>query len=167
MKISIASDHAGFGLKSRILRYLAEKNLETLDLGTASRDSVDYPDYAVEVAKSVSRGGSDRGILICGTGIGMSIAANKVPGVRAALCHNIVTAEASRRHNDANVLVLGERVLDEETALQVVETWLVLEFDAGRHQKRVEKIFDIEQAHCAAPSDRNRSVPDPGARQTD
>lgn len=149
MKIAIASDHAGFGLKSRILRYLTEKNLETSDLGTASRDSVDYPDYAVKVAKSVSQGQSDRGILICGTGIGMSIAANKVPGVRAALCHNVATAEVSRRHNDANVLALGERVLDEETALQIVETWLQSGFDAGRHQKRIEKIHEIEQAERA------------------
>jgi ribose 5-phosphate isomerase B len=152
MKITIASDHAGFGLKSRILRYLTEKNLETSDLGTTGRDSVDYPDYAVMVAKSVSDGRSDLGILICGTGIGMSIAANKVSGIRAALCHNTATAEASRRHNDANVLVLGERVLDEETALQIVETWLGSEFDAGRHRKRIEKIDAIEQAEQAKHS---------------
>ncbi len=149
MKITIASDHAGFGLKSRILRYLTEKKLEANDLGTAGRDSVDYPDYAVKVAKSVSQGESDRGILICGTGIGMSIAANKIRGVRAALCHNVTTAEVSRRHNDANILVLGERVLDEETALQIVETWLRSEFDAGRHQKRIEKIEAIEQREQA------------------
>lgn len=149
MKITIASDHAGFGLKSRILRYLTEKNLETSDLGTDGRDSVDYPDFAVKVAKAVSAGRSDLGILICGTGIGMSIAANKVPGIRAALCHNVATAEASRRHNDANVLVLGERVLDEATALQIVETWLGSEFDAGRHRKRIEKIHAIEQAEQA------------------
>ena len=152
MKITIASDHAGFGLKSRILRYLTEKNLETSDLGTDGRDSVDYPDFAAKVAKSVSDGRSDRGILICGTGIGMSIAANKVPGIRAALCHNVATAEASRRHNDANVLVRGELVLDESTALQIVETWLGSEFDAGRHQKRIEKIDAIEQAEQAKHS---------------
>ena len=149
MKITVASDHAGFGLKSRILRYLTEKKLEANDLGTAGRDSVDYPDYAVKVAKSVSQGESDRGILICGTGIGMSIAANKIRGVRAALCHNVTTAEVSRRHNDANILVLGERMLDEETALQIVETWLHSEFDAGRHQKRIEKIEAIEQREQA------------------
>ena len=149
MKITVASDHAGFGLKSRILRYLTEKKLEANDLGTDGRDSVDYPDYAVKVAKSVSQGESDRGILICGTGIGMSIAANKIRGVRAALCHNVTTAEVSRRHNDANILVLGERVLDEETALQIVETWLHSEFDAGRHQKRIEKIEAIEQREQA------------------
>jgi ribose 5-phosphate isomerase B len=149
MKITIASDHAGFGLKSRILHYLAGKPFETRDLGTDSRNSVDYPDYAVKVAKSVSDGQSDRGILICGSGIGMSIAANKIPGIRAALCHNVTTAEASRRHNDANILVLGERVLDEETALQIVEIWLHSGFEAGRHQKRIEKIDAIEQMERA------------------
>ena len=152
MKITIASDHAGFGLKSCILRYLADKPLETSDLGTDGRDSVDYPDYAVKVAKSVSQGQSDRGILICGSGIGMSIAANKVPGIRAALCHNVTTAETSRRHNDANILVLGERVLDEETALQIVETWLQSEFEGGRHRKRLEKIEAIEQTERAESS---------------
>jgi ribose 5-phosphate isomerase B len=158
MKIAIASDHAGFGLKSRILRYLAEKTLETSDLGPAGRDSVDYPDYAVSVAKSVSQGQSDRGILICGTGIGMSIAANKIPGIRAALCHDVLTAEVSRRHNDANILVLGERVLAEETALQIVEAWLHSGFDAGRHQKRIEKIEAIEEAERAdRPSPKKES----------
>jgi len=147
MKIAIASDHAGFGLKNRILRYLAEKKVEALDLGTDGRDSVDYPDFACEVAESVSMGKTDRGILICGTGIGMSIAANKFPGVRAALCHNALTAEASRRHNDANILVLGERVLDEEAAIQIVRIWLETEFEAGRHQRRLDKIRAIEGAH--------------------
>lgn len=146
MKIAIASDHAGFGLKNRILRYLAEKGVEADDLGTDGRDSVDYPDYAMEVAGSVSKGKSDRGVLICGTGIGMSIAANKFPGVRAALCHNALTAEASRRHNDANILVLGERVLDEETAIQIVRIWMETDFEAGRHQRRLDKIRAIEEA---------------------
>ncbi|TAK02683.1 MAG: ribose 5-phosphate isomerase B [Candidatus Manganitrophaceae bacterium] len=151
MKIAIASDHAGFGLKNRILRFLAEKKMEPLDLGANGRDSVDYPDYAIEVAESVSKGKLDRGILICGTGIGMSIAANKFPGVRAALCHNALTAEASRRHNDANILVLGERVLDEETAVQIVGIWLETEFEAGRHQRRLDKIRAIEEARPIGP----------------
>lgn len=151
MKIAIASDHAGFGLKSRILRYLSEKKVEAADLGTHGRDSVDYPDYAVEVAEAVSKGKVDRGILICGTGIGMSIVANKVQGVRAALCHDEVTAHASRRHNDANILVLGERVLDEEKAVAVLETWLATEFEAGRHQRRLDKIRSIEAAQQAEP----------------
>jgi ribose 5-phosphate isomerase B len=145
MKLRIASDHAGFGLKSRILRYLAEKNIESVDMGTDNGDSVDYPDYAVAVAEAVSKDQSDRGILICGTGIGMSIVANKLPGVRAALCHDTMTAEASRQHNDANILVLGGRVLDEKTALQIVQVWLETEFDGGRHQRRIDKIKDIEK----------------------
>jgi ribose 5-phosphate isomerase B len=151
MKIAIASDHAGFGLKNRILRYLAEKRVETVDFGTDNRDSVDYPDYAIEVAESVSKGKLERGILICGTGIGMSITANKFPGVRAALCHNAATAEAGRRHNDANILVLGERVLDEETAVQIVRIWLETDFEAGRHQRRLDKIRAIERAHPDLP----------------
>ncbi len=156
MKIAIASDHAGFGLKNRILRYLAEKKVEAVDFGTDGRDSVDYPDYAIEVADSVSKGKLDRGILICGTGIGMSIVANKFPGVRAALCHNAVTAEAGRRHNDANVLVLGERVLDEETAVQIVGIWLETDFEAGRHQRRLDKIRAIEEAHPDLPRSSGR-----------
>lgn len=156
MKIAVASDHAGFGLKNRVLRYLAEKQVESVDLGTDGRNSVDYPDYAVEVAESVSKGKFDRGILICGTGIGMSIAANKFPGVRAALCHNAVTAEASRRHNDANILVLGERVLDEEEAVQIVRIWLETDFEAGRHQRRLDKIRAIEEAHPNVPRSPGR-----------
>lgn len=151
MKIAIASDHAGFGLKNRILRYLAEKKVETVDFGTDNRDSVDYPDYAIEVAESVSKEKFERGILICGTGIGMSITANKFPGVRAALCHNAVTAEAGRRHNDANILVLGERVLDEETAVQIVRIWLETDFEAGRHQRRLDKIRAIEKTRPDLP----------------
>lgn len=147
MKLAIASDHAGYGLKNRILRYLSEKKVNAVDFGTDGRDSVDYPDYAIQVAEAVSKGNLDRGILICGTGIGMSITANKFPGVRAALCHNAVTAETSRRHNDANVLVLGERVLDEETAVQIVRIWLETDFEAGRHQRRLDKIRAIEKTH--------------------
>lgn len=152
MKLAIASDHAGYGLKNRILRYLSEKKVNAVDFGTDGRDSVDYPDYAIQVAEAVSKGNLDCGILICGTGIGMSITANKFPGVRAALCHNAVTAEASRRHNDANVLVLGERVLDEETAVQIVRIWLETDFEAGRHQRRLDKIRAIEQGDSSRSS---------------
>jgi len=147
MKIIVASDHAGFEFKNHILRYLSEKEIETLDLGTKNNNSVDYPDYASKVAKLISAGEIDQGILICGTGIGMSIAANKFTGVRAALCHNLETAEASRRHNDANILVLGSRVLTETVALSIVKTWLDTQFDGGRHQDRVDKIHAIEKAH--------------------
>ncbi len=144
MTITIASDHAGFEFKRLILGFLSEKDIEYVDFGTNNNDSVDYPDYAIKVAESVSKGEMDRGILICGTGIGMSIVANKFHGVRAALCHNAETAEASRRHNDANILVLGGRILDEKAALSIVEIWLETEFDGGRHQKRLQKIKEIE-----------------------
>lgn len=147
MKIIVASDHAGFEFKGHILRYLSGNKIETLDLGTENNYSVDYPDYASKVAKLISRGEIDRGILICGTGIGMSIVANKFTGVRAALCHNLETAKASRRHNDANILVLGGRVLTEAVALSIVETWMNTPFDGGRHQDRVDKIHAIEKAH--------------------
>ncbi|HLG22843.1 MAG TPA: ribose 5-phosphate isomerase B [Candidatus Manganitrophaceae bacterium] len=145
MKVQIASDHAGFRLKNRILRFLTEKKMNSVDMGTDDDGSVDYPDYAVKVAESVSKGDTDRGILICGTGIGMSIVANKFPGVRAALCHDRMTAEASRRHNDANILVLGGRVLDEETALQIVDVWFKTDFEGKRHQRRIDKIREIEK----------------------
>ena len=146
MKLSIASDHAGFDCKSRILHYLSENQVEAIDLGTDGDVSVDYPDYAVKVANLVSEGIIGRGILICGTGIGMSIVANKFPRVRAALCHDTETAEISRRHNDANILVLGARVLDMDTALSIVAIWLKTPFDGGRHQNRLNKLNEIEDA---------------------
>jgi len=149
MKITIASDHAGFKFKKKILSYLSEEGIEGVDLGTGSGRSVDYPDYAIKVAQGVSEGEIERGILICGTGIGMSIVANKFPRVRAALCHNEATAAASRRHNDANILVLGERVLSEETALSIVETWLHTDFGGGHHQQRLDKIREIEEKSVA------------------
>ncbi len=146
MKISIASDHAGFECKSRILQYLSENQVETIDLGTDGALSVDYPDYAVKVANLVSEGLIDRGILICGTGIGMSIVANKFPGVRAALCHNTETAKVGRGHNDANILVLGARGLAPDLALSIVAVWLKTPFDGGRHQRRLDKLQEIEQS---------------------
>lgn len=146
MKITLASDHAGFDCKSQILQYLSENQIETIDLGTDGDLSVDYPDYAIKVAKQVSEGLNERGILICGTGIGMSIVANKFPGVRAALCHNLETAEASRRHNDANILILGARILDLDVALSIVALWLKTPFEGGRHQKRLDKLQEIEHA---------------------
>jgi len=144
MKITIASDHAGFKFKRQILQYLSDHGIEAVDLGTESECSVDYPDYAIKVAQGVSEGSIERGILICGTGIGMSIVANKFPGVRAALCHNEATAKASRSHNDANILVLGERVISEDAALSILEIWLRTDFDGGHHQQRLDKIREIE-----------------------
>jgi RpiB/LacA/LacB family sugar-phosphate isomerase len=144
-KIAIASDHAGLDLKDKIIKFLQEAGQSVSDFGTHNRDSVDYPDYGIPVAQAVSEGKIERGILICGTGIGMSIVANKFPGVRAALCYDPFTAKVSRLHNDANVLVLGERVLEEKTALEIVRLWLTTEFDGGRHARRLAKIEEIEK----------------------
>jgi len=141
MKLAIGCDHGGFELKEEILKFLKTiANIQVSDLGTATKDSVDYPDYGKKVAEAVTNGSADRGILICGTGIGMSIVANRFPKVRAALCHDHFTAQMSREHNDANVLVMGERVIGRGVALEIVKTWLETEFAGGRHQLRLNKI---------------------------
>lgn len=144
-KIAIASDHAGVDLKGKINNYINKLGHSVWDLGTHNHDSVDYPDYGIPVAEAVSDGRVRRGILICGTGIGMSIVANKFSGVRAALCYDVFTAKVSRLHNDANILVLGEQVLEESTALEVVRVWLTTGFDGGRHARRLAKINEIEK----------------------
>lgn len=144
MKIAIGSDHRGFEVKRRIVTVLEQGKHDILDFGTTSRDSVDYPDFAFQVALAVSEGKAERGILICGTGIGMCIAANKVRRVRAAPCHDYVTAEMSRRHNDANVLCLSADLLGEEHIDRMVRIWLETEFEGGRHARRVEKICRFE-----------------------
>jgi len=145
MSIAIGSDHAGFELKKEIIKYLEEEGIEYKDMGTDNCDSVDYADFGYKVADSVSKGQNDKGILVCGTGIGMSIAANKVSGIRAALCHDVFSAKATRNHNDSNVLTLGSRVVGVGLALEIVKVWLGEEFDGGRHQKRIDKISDIER----------------------
>lgn len=142
MKIAIAADHGGYELKEALKRKFAA--LQVTDLGTNSNESVDYPDYGAALARRVAAGEFDRGILICGSGIGISIAANKIKGIRAALCHNAYTAEMSRRHNDANVLVMGGRVVDEKTAAEMTEIFLNTDFEGGRHAKRVDKISALE-----------------------
>ena len=144
MRIAIGSDHRGFEAKRRLLNTLNELKHAVTDLGTASADSCDYPDFAYAVAKQVSSGEADRGILICGTSLGMCIAANKVRGVRAASCQDLITAEMSRRHNDANVLCLSSDLLGEELMDQMVRNWLATPFEGGRHARRVEKIAQIE-----------------------
>ena len=144
-KIAIASDHAGVDLKGKIVKFLEGQGLAASDFGTHNRDSVDYPDYGIPVAQAVSEGRFERGILICGSGIGMSILANKFPGVRAALCFDSFTAKVSRLHNDANILVLGQRVLEEKTAMEIVRLWLATGFDGGRHARRLAKIEEIEK----------------------
>jgi ribose 5-phosphate isomerase B len=145
MKIAIGSDHRGFEVKRRILTVLQQMGHEVLDVGPPARESVDYPDYAFQVALAVSEGRAQRGVLICGTGIGMCIAANKVKGVRAAPCHDSITAEMSRRHNDANVLCLSADLLGEELIERMLRIWLETEFEKGRHARRVEKITQFEQ----------------------
>jgi len=140
LRIAIAGDHGGFKLKSEIIKHLESKGFEYKDLGTYNEDSVDYPDYGQAVGKAVASGEFDRGIIICGTGIGISIAANKIPGIRAALCGDCFSAKASREHNDANVLALGERVIGVELAKMITDIWLETKFAGGRHEKRVEKI---------------------------
>ena len=138
--IAIGSDHAGFQLKSRVADLLREGGHAAEDLGTGDTSSVDYPDFAHRVAAAVAGGQAERGILICGTGIGMSMAANRHPGVRAALCHDAYTAEMARRHNDANLLCLGARVLGDGVAEQVLQVFLETPFEGGRHQRRVDLI---------------------------
>ena len=144
MKIAIGSDHGGFNLKNTVMERLKEKGYEFKDFGTYSADSCDYPDIAIEVAEKVASGEYDRGILICGTGIGIGIAANKVQGIRAALCHDTFSAHASREHNNANILTMGERIIGAGLALEIVDTWLNTEFEGGRHARRVDKISAYE-----------------------
>jgi ribose 5-phosphate isomerase B len=144
MKIVIGSDHRGVDAKGRLIQSLQGQGHEIIDVGPDGPESVDYPDYAYRVALHVSDGRAERGILLCGTGVGMCIAANKVKGVRAAPCHDSITAEMSRRHNDANVLCLSADLLGEELIDRMVRIWLETPFDAGRHARRVEKIQQIE-----------------------
>jgi ribose 5-phosphate isomerase B len=145
MKIAIGSDHRGFEAKRRLLGFLKHFGHEVVDVGATGPESVDYPDFAFQVASRVSSGEVERGILICGTSIGMCIAANKVKGVRAAPCHDSITAEMSRRHNDANVLCLSADLLGEELIDRMVRIWLETDFEGGRHARRVEKITKIER----------------------
>lgn len=140
MKVVIASDHGGVNLKRAIVEYLTEKNIDFTDLGPETADSVDYPDYAKPVAEKVASGEYDKGILICGTGIGMSITANKVKGIRCALVHDTFSAKATRAHNDSNILAMGERVIGQGLALEIVDTWLNTQFEGGRHERRICKI---------------------------
>ena len=143
--ILIGSDHGGYELKEKIKSYLDSRNISYEDVGTGNCESVDYPDFALIVAKRISEKKADRGILICGTGIGMSVAANKFPGVRATLCHNNFTAKMSREHNNSNCLVLGERVIDPPKAVEITGIWLNTAFLGERHQKRIDKIEAIEK----------------------
>lgn len=145
--IALGADHAGWELKEALKAWLIEHSHQILDFGTHSPDPVDYPDYAVQVAEAVASGKAERGVLICGTGIGMAMTANKVPGVRAALCSDPFTARMSREHNDANVLTLGGRLMDKELGLEILQMWLDTPFAGGRHARRLGKIAQIERRH--------------------
>lgn len=152
MKIALGADHAGFELKEEIKRYLEDQGskYKVLDYGTFSKEqSVDYPDWGFKAANAVKEGNADYAVLFCGTGIGMSIVANKVKGIRCALCHDHFTAAMSRRHNNANALALGSRVIGSGIAKEIVDTWLSEKFEAGRHEKRLEKIDSYEELHAA------------------
>lgn len=145
MKVVIGSDHAGYELKEQIKVVFEEKGCTIIDVGTESPASVDYPDFGIKAATLVARGEVDRGVLICGTGVGMSIIANKVKGVRASLIYDLYTAIQSRKHLDANILVLGGRVTGKDLAAEIVRAWLDTPFEGGRHQKRIEKIERYEK----------------------
>lgn len=144
MRIGIGCDHAGLEVKRAVIEALCRENYEVEDMGVNASEPVDYPDIAKKVAQAVAKRTCDTGILICGTGIGMSMAANKVRGIRAAVCHNKFTVEMSRRHNNANILCLGGRVLSPPEAASLVLGWVKVPFDGGRHSRRVEKIMDLE-----------------------
>lgn len=142
--IAIGSDHGGFELKTHIMEYLKNQGVELFDFGTYSEDSCDYPDIAEKVANAVAAGEYEKGILICGTGIGISIAANKVKGIRAALCGDVYSAKMTRKHNDANILCMGGRVTGRELAFMICDTFLSEAFEGGRHQNRIDKIHKLE-----------------------
>ena len=147
LRIAVGSDHAGFPLKEKVREYLVNRGYEVEDHGTESAEAVDYPDYAEKVAARVAAKEVSFGVVVCGTGIGVAISANKIPGIRAAPCNDTLTARMAREHNDANVLTLGGRVVDEMTARKILDIWLATPFAGGRHQRRVDKIAGIDQRH--------------------
>jgi ribose 5-phosphate isomerase B len=146
--IVIGSDHGGLDLKQALTRYLTGRDIKVSDIGTDNGDSVDYPRFGLKVAETVASGSADLGILVCGTGIGMSIAANKVPGIRAALATDVFMGRMAKEHNNANILVLGGRVLDQQEACDIVGVWLDATFEGGRHQGRLDQIAEIEKKYC-------------------
>jgi ribose 5-phosphate isomerase B len=148
--IVMGSDHAAYQMKETIKSYLEERGFAVEDVGAPGTDSVDYPDFGIKVASAVSTGKQKRGILMCGTGLGMSMVANRFPGVRAALCGDIFSAVMSRQHNDANILVLGGRVIGDVLAKEIVRAWLDTEFDGGRHQNRLDKFDRIDFTGCGS-----------------
>lgn len=160
MHIAIGSDHRGFLIRDKLIELVRRLGHEAEDCGSASAEPCDYPDIAAIVAGKVGRGEADRGILICGTGLGMCIAANKLTGVRAAPCHDDLTAEMSRRHNDLNVLCLSADLLGEKLIDRMVEIWLKTPFEGGRHARRVQKILELEKTVCPRPDDSDEASPE-------
>ena len=144
MKIAMACDHGELRLKNVLKEYLLDNGYEVEDFGTNSEDSCDYPDYAGKAAKAVASGACDKGVVVCGTGIGVSITANKVNGIRCALCHDVFSAKATRAHNDSNMIAMGQRVIGEGLALEILKAWLSTEFEGGRHIQRIEKMMAYE-----------------------
>lgn len=147
MKLAIGCDHGGFALKEALLDHLKNKGVSFEDLGTYGLDSVDYPLYAAKVAHAVADGKADLGLLVCSTGLGISMAANKVKGIRAAVCTDVYCAEMCRRHNNANILCLGGKVVDPDTAVKILDVFLDTQFDGGRHQRRIDQIAQIEEGN--------------------
>lgn len=145
MKIALACDHGGLELKRAVKAHLEQRGLETCDFGTYTHESCDYPDFAAKAAKAVAGGECERGIVVCTTGIGISIAANKIKGIRCALLSDLMSARLTRQHNDTNMMALGQGVVGEKLALEIVDTWLDTEFEGGRHQNRVNKISALEE----------------------
>lgn len=145
IRIALGADHGGFELKERVRQYLAGKGCEIEDLGTHSAESVDYPDFARRVAERVAAKGADFGVLICGTGLGVAMTANKVRGIRAAPCSDTISARFARSHNNANVLTMGGRIIDTATAEKILDVWISTPFEGGRHQRRLDKIAAVEQ----------------------
>jgi ribose 5-phosphate isomerase B len=145
MKIAVASDHGGLQLKNIIVKYLKENGYQVTDFGTQKEESVDYPDFAGKAAKAVAKGQCDKGIIVCGTGIGVSITANKVKGIRCALVHDCFSAKATAQHNNTNMLAMGQRVIGEGLALDIVDTWLTTTYEGGRHDLRIQKMMAYEE----------------------
>ncbi len=144
-KLAIASDHAGFELKESIIAYLHDKGVELEDFGPENNDRVDYPDYGISIARAIQEKKVDRGIVICGTGVGMSIVVNRFPGIRGTLCSDLYTTKMCREHNDSNILIMGGRVIGKGLAEEIVTVWLDTPFEGGRHQKRLDKIEEIDR----------------------
>ncbi len=148
MKIAVGNDHGGVELKNALIKHLEERGIEYCNFGTDTTESVDYPEYGLKVAEAVAKGDFDYGIVICGTGIGISIAANKVPGIRCGHCHDTFSARMTRMHNDANMLAFGARVIGAGLMIDIVDAFLDAKFEGGRHQKRIDKITEIEKKYC-------------------